>query len=76
MRYAEYALFALPLVLAVAWWFGVRGLSRRGLVVSVVGILVFGLGLVWLGEHRAVVGRYVPAQWLGGSVVPAGGSGR
>ena len=74
MRYAEWALLMVPLAILIAWFYGVRGLSRRGIVTSVLGLLIIGLALFWMGEHRAVMGRYVPAQWQGGSdVLPGSG---
>ncbi len=76
MRYAEWALLMVPVAIVVAWLYGVRGLSRRGIIASVVGLLVIGLGLFWMGEHRAVVGRYVPAQWPGSSETVSGASGK
>ncbi len=70
MRYADVALFLIPAGLALAWLFGVRGLSRRG--VLAILLLLAGLGgtLLLLGNERSFNGRYVPAHLQGDSVVP------
>ena len=70
MRYAEYALLAVPVCLGVAWLCGIRGLSRRGMF-ALVGLLVgLAAALVWLGEGRSFTGRYVPARLHDGTVQP------
>ncbi len=70
MRYAEYALLAVPVGLAVAWLCGVRGLSRNGMVALVVALGVFAGVLFWLGEGRSFTGRYVPARLHDGTILP------
>ncbi len=65
MRYAEYALWLVPIGLAVAWLCGIRGLSRRGTVAAILLLLAAGIGLFSLGEGRSFTGRYVPARMHG-----------
>ena len=70
MRYAEYALLAVPVCLAAAWLCGVRGLSRQGMV-ALAGLLVaLAAGLFWLGEGRSFTGHYVPARLHNGTILP------
>jgi len=73
MRYAEIALLLVPVGMAIAWWFGVRGLSRTGIIAVAAGLAAMGLVLLWLGEGRSVRGTYVPAQFHGGEVIPGRG---
>ena len=70
MRYADLALLSIPAALAIAWLCGVRGLSRRG--VLLVLLLLAGLGgtLLLLGNARSFNGRYVPAHLKGDTIVP------
>jgi hypothetical protein len=73
MRYFEFALFLVPAGLAVAWWYGVRGLSPRGVVASAAVLAALAAGLFWFGSDRAVSGRYIPAHVQDGRIVPGHG---
>jgi hypothetical protein len=70
MRYADLALLLIPAGLAIAWLSGVRGLSRRGILVALA--LLCGLGgmLLWLGADRGFIGHYEPAHLSGTRIVP------
>ncbi len=70
MRFAEYALFLIPIVLALAWFYGIRGLSRRGVVALVLLFGAISFSLFWFGADRAFVGRYVPARLVGDQIIP------
>lgn len=70
MRYADLALLLIPAGLAIAWLSGVRGLSKRGVVVAVLLLAGLGTALVWLGAARGFTGHYEPAHLSGGEVVP------
>ena len=69
MRYAEIALLLIPAGLAVAWLFGIRGLSTRGTLAVILVLAVAAGALVWLGEARSFTGHYEPAHLSGGRVV-------
>ena len=68
MRYAEYALLAVPVCLLAAWLCGVRGLSRTGMIAAALLFVSFAGALFWLGEGRSFTGRYVPARLHHGSI--------
>ncbi len=70
MRYAEYALMLVPVGLAIAWMFGVRGLSRRGTIAACLLLAGMGGALYWMGNSRSFTGRYTPARLQGQTVVP------
>jgi ABC-type transport system involved in cytochrome c biogenesis permease subunit len=70
MRVAELALLMVPIMLAIAWLLGLRGLSHRGTVAALLLLAGLGLALVWLGEDRSFTGRYVPAHLQGTEIVP------
>jgi hypothetical protein len=70
MRYFEYALLLIPVAVIVAWFYGIRGLSLRGVAAFVVlFVVIFGL-LFLFGNQRVFSGSYVPAHLEGGRVVP------
>jgi hypothetical protein len=73
MRFAEIALLLVPVAIAIAWWCGVRGLSRTGIIAVAAGLVAMGLILLWLGEGRSVRGIYVPAQLQGGEIIQGRG---
>jgi hypothetical protein len=70
MRYAEYALLLIPLAILVAWIYGIRGLSVRGVLAFLLLFTVIGATLYFFGAHRVFSGTYVPAHLEGGRVVP------
>ena len=70
MRYAEYALLLIPVAVIVAWFYGIRGLSVRGVAAFVLLFVVIGAALYLFGSERVFTGRYVPAHLEGGRVVP------
>ncbi len=70
MRYAEYALLLVPLGVIIAWYYGIRGLSFRGLAVVLAVYAVLGGTLYWFGAHRVSRGVYVPAHLENGRVMP------
>ncbi len=70
MRYAEFALLLIPVAVIIAWFYGIRGLSFKGVAAFVVlFVLIFGV-LFLFGSHRVFSGSYVPAHLEGGKVVP------
>ncbi len=73
MRAIEAALLFIPVALAIAWWYGIRGLSLRGVVAAVLLLAGFEAALFWAGSDRAVRGHYVPAHVEDGRVVPGHG---
>jgi hypothetical protein len=73
MRTIEIALLLIPVLLAAAWWYGIRGLSPRGVAAAAVVLSTLALALYWLGTDRAVSGRYVPAHVVDGRIVPGHG---
>jgi hypothetical protein len=73
MRAIEIALLLIPVALAAAWWYGVRGLSPRGIAAAAALLATLALTLYWAGEDRAVSGRYVPAHVVDGRIVPGHG---
>jgi hypothetical protein len=73
MRAIEIALLLIPFLLAAAWWYGIRGLSPRGLAAAAVVLSTLVLALYWLGTDRAVSGRYVPAHVVDGRILPGHG---
>lgn len=70
MRYAEYALLLIPLAIAAAWFYGIRGLSVRGLAAFLLLYGAIGGMLYWFGAERISQGVYVPAHLEGGKIVP------
>jgi hypothetical protein len=70
MGYAEYALLLIPLAILVAWIYGIRGLSVRGVLAFLLLFTVIGATLYFFGAHRVFSGTYVPAHLEGGRVVP------
>jgi hypothetical protein len=70
MRYAEYALLLIPVAVIVAWFYGIRGLSLRGVAAFVVLFVVIFGALFLFGSERVFNGSYVPAHLEGGRVVP------
>ncbi len=70
MRYAEYALFLIPLGVIVAWFYGVRGLSLRGVIAVILLFTAIGGTLYWFGDERVFTGTYVPAHLEGEHIVP------
>jgi len=70
MRYAEYALLLIPVGVVVAWFYGIRGLTLRGLAAFLLLYAMIGSVLYWFGAARVANGRYVPAHMLGGRIVP------
>jgi hypothetical protein len=70
MRYAEYALLLIPIVVIVAWFYGIRGLSLKGVAAFVLLFALISGTLYLVGNHRVFQGRYVPAHLEGGRVVP------
>lgn len=69
MRYLDLSLLLIPAGLAIAWLFGVRGLSPRGTAAAFVLLAAIGGALVWLGEARSFNGHYEPAHLSDGKVV-------
>jgi hypothetical protein len=69
MRYFEYALLLIPVAVVVAWFYGIRGLSVRGVAAFVVLFVVIGGALFLIGSERVFTGSYVPAHLEGGRVV-------
>jgi hypothetical protein len=70
MRYAEFALLLIPAAVIIAWFYGIRGLSLKGVAAFVLMfVLVFGM-LYLFGSRRVFSGSYVPAHLEGGRVVP------
>jgi uncharacterized iron-regulated membrane protein len=70
MRYAEYALLLIPVAVIVAWFYGIRGLSLRGVAAFLVLFAIVGGTLYLFGRHRVFNGTYVPAHLEGGRIVP------
>jgi NADH:ubiquinone oxidoreductase subunit 3 (subunit A) len=70
MRLAEYALLSVPVLILIAWLYGIRGLSVRGVIAFAFLIAMMGGMLYWAGADRMFNGRYVPAHLDGGHVVP------
>jgi hypothetical protein len=73
MRILEIALLFIPVLLATAWWYGIRGLSPRGIAAAAAILATLALTLYWLGTDRAVSGRYIPAHMVDGRIVPGHG---
>ncbi len=73
MRWIEVALLLAPAALVVAWIYGIRGLSRRGVIAAVILLAACEGTLFWLGSDRAVSGRYVPAHVVNGRIVEGHG---
>ena len=73
MRGIEIALLLIPVGLAGAWFMGIRGLSRRGIAAALILLAAIEGSLVWLGNDRAVTGRYVPAHVVDGRIVEGHG---
>jgi hypothetical protein len=73
MRAIEITLLFVPVLFAAAWWYGIRGLSPRGVAAAAVVLTMLALALYWLGADRAVSGRYVPAHVVDGRIVPGHG---
>jgi NADH:ubiquinone oxidoreductase subunit 3 (subunit A) len=70
MRLAEYALLSVPVLILIAWFYGIRGLSVRGVIAFGILIAVIGFALYWTGAERVFSGRYVPAHLEDGRIVP------
>jgi hypothetical protein len=70
MRLAEYALLTIPVFVMIAWLYGIRGLSVRGVIAFAVVIALAGGALYWAGTERVFSGHYVPAHLEGRRVVP------
>jgi hypothetical protein len=70
MRYAEYALLLIPVAVIAAWFYGIRGLSVRGVAAFALLFVVIGVSLYLFGSERVFTGSYVPAHLEGGRVVP------
>ncbi len=75
MRFAELAVFLMPLALYVVWHrTASRGAapSRPTMVAIAAGLLAFGAGLAWFGVHERLPAgaQYVPARLDHGQVVP------
>jgi hypothetical protein len=70
MRYAEFALLLIPIVILGAWVYGIRGLSLRGVLAFLLLFSVIGATLYFFGAHRVFSGSYVPAHLEGWRVVP------
>jgi hypothetical protein len=70
MRFAEYALLLIPLGVVIAWVYGVRGLSLRGVGAVVLVFAVIAGLLYGLGDARMFRGTYVPAHMEGTQVLP------
>ncbi len=73
MRTIEIILLFIPVLIAIGWWYGIRGLSPRGIAAAAAVLSVLALTLYWVGADRAVSGRYVPAHVGGGRIVPGHG---
>jgi hypothetical protein len=70
MRYAEFALLLIPVAVIIAWFYGIRGLSVKGVAAFVLMfVLIFGV-LFLFGNRRVFSGSYVPAHLEGSRVVP------
>jgi len=70
MRYAEFALLLIPVAVIIAWFYGIRGLSFKGVAAFVLMFaLIFGM-LFLIGSRRVFSGTYVPAHLEGSRVVP------
>jgi hypothetical protein len=70
MRFAEYTLLLIPLGVVIAWLYGVRGLSLRGVVAVVIVFTLFAGLLYGMGDARMFRGTYVPAHLEGTQIVP------
>jgi hypothetical protein len=70
MRYAELAFVLVPAGVILAWAYGVRGFSRRGVVALLVLFAALGGALYWFGAARMFDGQYVPAHLVGDQIVP------
>ena len=73
MRWIEVSLLLIPVGLVAAWFMGIRGLSRRGIVAAMILLAGAEGSLFWLGSDRAVTGRYVPAHVVDGRIVEGHG---
>ena len=73
MRTIEVALLLVPVGLVIAWFYGIRGLSPRGIAAASALLAGAAAGLFWLGSDRAVSGHYVPAHVVDGRIVPGHG---
>lgn len=73
MRTIEIILLFIPVLLAIAWWYGIRGLSPRGVAAAAVALSLLALTLYVLGTDRAVSGRYIPAHVVDGRIIPGHG---
>jgi hypothetical protein len=74
VRFAELALISLPVLLTIAWLFGVRHASFRTFMALAICLAALGVALFWFGEQRSFTGAYTPAQLQNGKVVRGQGS--
>jgi len=73
MRTIEITLLFVPVLIAIAWWYGIRGLSPRGVAAAAAMLTTLALTLYWLGTDRAVSGHYTAAHVVDGRIVPGHG---
>jgi len=73
MRSIEIILLFIPVLLAIAWWYGIRGLSPRGVAAAAAALTTLALILYVFGTGRAVSGRYIPAHVVDGRIIPGHG---
>ena len=69
MRYAEYAMLLVPVAVVAAWFYGIRGLSLRGVAAFLALFAIVALLLFAFGTARVFNGKYVPAHLEGGRIV-------
>lgn len=75
LRWGEALLFLAPLAAFIVWRRavarGLEGLPPRQIVALLVGLLLMGVALIWMGEREGLPpGRYVPAAVVDGRIVP------
>ncbi len=70
MRYADLALLLLPVILLVAWFAGIRGLTPRAALGAMLILAGLGATLAWFGHDRGFTGRYEPAHLTDDRLVP------
>jgi hypothetical protein len=74
LRLIEIGLFASPFAAFLAWRLlaGSQVASRNVIGVALAALVAISAGLVWFGLDRRLApeGRYVPAEWSHGRIVP------
>lgn len=74
LRLIEVALFLVPFALFLVWRLISVGRGPTGWMLggALLALGVLGVGLAWFGTDRALnpAGRYVPALWQNGQIIP------